>query len=224
MATQTHEVMATRVKWGFFALIGLCALAIIPVDERFLIDPADPHWAHIAPVKWLLLVHGLGGLTALTTGALQFSSRLRARTSLHRAIGRVYIGAVTVSAPLAIYIGTGPIEPVTIHVEQWFQGGLWWLSAIVALICIRNRHVALHRLWMMRSYGFTLIFILARVPDIFWKVGDQFLADLLWSLVAAALIAPDVIMTVQEVTRVRRARLRHRGQPAADSELAQMPA
>jgi hypothetical protein len=70
-----------------------------------------------------LLVHGLGGLTALTTGALQFSSRLRARTALHRAIGGVYIGAVTVSAPLAICIGTGPIELVTIRDEQWFQGG-----------------------------------------------------------------------------------------------------
>ena len=113
MATQSHELTATRLKWAFFAVIALCALAIIPVDERFLIDPADPHWGHIAPVKWLLLVHGLGGLTALTMGALQFSSRLRSRISFHRAVGRIYIGAVTVSAPLAIYIGTGPIEPIT---------------------------------------------------------------------------------------------------------------
>jgi hypothetical protein len=34
MATQTHELTATRVKWAFFALIGLCALAIIPVDAH----------------------------------------------------------------------------------------------------------------------------------------------------------------------------------------------
>jgi hypothetical protein len=213
MATQSHELTASRLKWAFFAVIAVCAIAILPVDERFLIDPADPHWGHIAPVKWLLLVHGLGGLTALTTGALQFSSRLCARVPFHRAVGRIYIGAVTVSAPLAIYIGTGPIEPSTIHVEQWFQGGFWWLSAIIAWICIRNRHVALHRMWMMRSYAFTLIFILARVPDIFWTVGDQFLSDLLWSLVAAALIAPDVIVTVQDLARVRRGRLR-RGSPA----------
>jgi hypothetical protein len=103
-------------------------------------------------------------------------------------------------------------------------GRLWWLSAIVALICIPNRHVALQRLWMMRSYGFTLIFILARVPDIFWKVGDQFLADLLWSLVAAALIAPDVIMTVQGSLQSAPGALAPRGQPAAQSELAQLPA
>ena len=44
----------------FFVLVGVGALLAIWADEKFLIDPADPHWKHIAPVKWLLLVHGLG--------------------------------------------------------------------------------------------------------------------------------------------------------------------
>lgn len=225
MTTQRQVTASDRLKWTFFALMGLAAVVALSTDERFLFNAADPHWQHIEPVKWLLLVHGLAGATALIFGVAQFSSRLRrSRPALHRTIGKIYITAVCIAAPVAIYIGTGPLEPVTIHVEQWFQGGLWLFSALMALVCIRNRRIDLHKAWMMRSYGFTLIFILARVPDAFVTVGDQLLADILWSLVAAALIAPDVILTVQEVHRTRRARAqrdRHGSQSeAADDGIA----
>src|SRR4029079_11945460 len=127
-----------------------------------------------------------------------------------RALGKVYITAVCISAPLAVYIGTGPLEPVTIHVEQIFQGGLWLASTFVAWACIRSGQMALHKAWMMRSYGFTLIFVLSRVPDAFIAhYSDQFLADMLWSLVVVALIAPEVIMTTLTLLKIRSARARH---------------
>src|SRR4051794_7596507 len=143
-----------RLKWAFFGIMGLCVLLVLWVDERFWFNPADAHLHRIAPVKWLLLVHGLGGATALVTGASQFSSRIRrTRIALHRTAGKVYLGAVTVSAPLAVYIGTGPLEPVSIRFEQYFQGGLWWLCAMIGWACIRNGQIAMHKAWMMRSYG-----------------------------------------------------------------------
>jgi uncharacterized membrane protein len=224
MATHTTHSQVTasdRLKWLFFGFMGLCALLVIWVDERFLINAADPHWKHIEPVKWLLLVHGLAGITALTLGAVQFSSRLRrTRPALHRAIGKVYIGAVCVSAPMAIYMGSGPLEPVTIHVEQWFQGGFWLFSALMALVCIRNKQIPLHKAWMMRSYAFTLVFIFSRVPDAFLAhYSDQFLGDMLWSLTAIALVAPDIILTIQDLTRIRRARARKLGGELANTEL-----
>jgi uncharacterized membrane protein len=213
MATITRPSYAApdRLKHAFFGLVGLCVLLVLWTDERFWLNPADPHWKHIDPFKWLLMVHGLGGATALTAGAFQFSSRLRSlRPAIHRTIGKVYIGAVTVSAPIAIYIGTSAAEPVTIRFEQYFQGGLWWLSAVTAWACIRNKQVAMHKAWMMRSYGFTLIFVLSRVPDAFMKsYTDQFLSDLLWSLVVVALIAPEIILTTQTLWRIRGAKARH---------------
>jgi len=202
---------ADRLKWSFFAFMGLAVLLVAWTDERFWFNPADPHWKHIAPVKWLLPIHGLAGLTALVAGAFQMSSRIRRqRTALHRALGKVYISAVCISAPIATYIGTGPLEPVTIHVEQIFQGGLWLASTLVAWACIRSGQMALHKPWMMRSYGFTLIFILSRVPDAFVAhYSDQFLSDMLWSLVIVAVIAPEVILTGQTLLRIRSAKARH---------------
>jgi len=202
---------ADYVKWSFFALMGLCVLLVLWTDERFWLDPANPHWKHVAPVKYLLMVHGLGGATALTAGAFQMSSRIRRlRPAFHRALGKVYIGAVSVSAPVAIYMGTSSLEPVTIHVEQVFQGGFWLLSAWIAYACIRSGQIALHKPWMMRSYAFTLIFITSRVPDAFIQsYSDQFLSDMLWGLVAIGLVAPELILTTQTLWRIRSAKARH---------------
>jgi uncharacterized membrane protein len=224
MATSTRAGDRTNpVKWAFFAFMGLCILLVLWVDERFWFNAAsDPHLQRIAAYKDLLILHGLGGATALTAGTFQMSSRIRrVRPALHRALGKVYISAVCFSAPIALYIGTGPLEPVTIHVEQVFQAGFWALSALIAWVCIRSNQMALHKAWMMRSYGLTLIFVLARVPDAFMDTEDnpQFLSDMLWSLVIAALIAPEIILTAQTLWRIRSAKAR-----AARAGAAAVPA
>ena len=115
-----------------------------------------------------------------------------------------------VGAPVAIYLGTSTLEPVTIRFEQYFQGGLWLASTLIAWACIRGGQMALHKPWMMRSYAFTLVFVLSRVPDAFIKnYSDQFLGDMLWGLVVVAVIAPDVILTAQTLLKVRSAKARH---------------
>jgi len=216
-SARSSSTASDVLKWFFFALMGLCLVAVVWFDERFWINPADPHWKHVAPVKWLLGLHGLAGVTALLVGAVQMiSTRIRRdRPALHRMLGKVYIGAVCISAPIATYIGTSTLEPVSIRFEQIFQGGFWLLSALVAWACIRSGQMALHKAWMMRSYGFTLVFVLSRVPDAFIShYSDQFLSDMLWSLVVVAIIAPEIILTAQTLLRIRGAKARH-GKAAA---------
>ena len=213
MATRMRRAAAAPdlVKYGFFVLLALSVPLVLWADERFLINPADPHWKHVAPFKWLLLVHALAGLTALTTGTLQMSSRIRRlRPALHRALGKVFIGSVTVAAPAALAITLAGFEPRSIVVEQWFQSGGWLISPWIAYACIRSGQMPLHKAWMMRSYAFTLIFIFSRVPDYFMPTeSDQFLSDLLWSLVVVAALAPELILTTQTLWRIRSAKARH---------------
>jgi len=219
MATKSRASAGSPdlVKWAFAALMVLSVLVVLWVDERFWINPADPHWKHIAPVlPRLLPIHGLAGLTALVTGALQMSSRVRSRVALHRTLGKVYIAAVCISAPIAIYMGTSTLEPATMRVEQIFQGGLWLVSALVAWACIRSGQMALHKAWMMRSYAFTLIFVLSRVPDAWISTyTDQGIADLLWSLVIVAAISPEMILTATALIRIRNAKARQARQAIA---------
>jgi len=224
MATSARSSAPTDLlKYSFFAILGLCILLVLWVDERFWFHAAtDPHLQRIAAYKTLLILHGLGGATALTCGTLQMSSRIRRlKPALHRTLGKVYLGAVCFSAPIALYVGTGPLEPVTIHVEQVFQAGFWALSALIAWACIRSNQMPLHKAWMMRSYGLTLIFIFARIPDAFMdtEADPQFLSDMLWSLVIVALIAPETILTAQTLWRIRTAKSR-RARAAGQEQLA----
>jgi hypothetical protein len=67
----------------------------------------------------------------------------------------------------------------------------------------------LHKAWMMRSYAFTLIFLISRVPDAFIpSYSDQFLGDMLWSMVVVAALAPELIITSQTLFRIRSAKAR----------------
>jgi hypothetical protein len=125
-------------------------------------------------------------------------------------VGKVFLGSVSVAAPAALAITLAGFEPRSIVVEQWFQSGGWLASPWIAYACIRSGQMPLHKAWMMRSYAFTLIFIFARVPDFFLATeSDQFLSDLLWSLVVVAALAPELILTTQTLWRIRSAKARH---------------
>lgn len=206
MASRTQRSATTgdRLKTGFFGALALCFAAVLWVDDRFWFDPSDPHYQRVLAYRALLMFHGLAGLTALTAGTLQMSSRIRTRNpALHRTLGQIYLAAVSLSAPVAIYIGVSTLEPASIRVEQVFQGGLWLGCALLAWVCARIGQMPLHRDWMIRSYGFTLVFVLSRVPDlVFSHYSDQFLSDMLWALLLCALAAPEVIGTVSAIARV----------------------
>ena len=194
-------------KWALFTVMGLLTLGVIHTDEHFLIDKTDEEWTHIAPFQWWLLIHGLAGFTALAIGPFQFSERLRrGNRKLHRVLGRIYIGAICIAAPFAIYIGShfNPDNALSNH-EDWAQAGGWMLCAVLAVIFAIKRNFVLHRQWVARSYGFTFVFIVARVPDIVgwhWKTEADFVTYR-WFLVFAALIVPDLILQADELVRRR---------------------
>jgi uncharacterized membrane protein len=198
-------------KWGLFAVMALLIAGVIWTDERFLIDPKDEEWAHIAPFQWWLLVHGLAGFAALFIGPFQFSERLRRQhTKLHRVLGRIYIGAICVAAPMAIYIGNNWDEDRSSIIEGWAQAGGWLLCAVLAVIFAVKRNIPRHRQWVARSYGFTFVFIMARAPHILswhWKAEADFVTYR-WFLVFAALIVPDLILQWDELFRRRAVKLR----------------
>jgi len=193
-----------RFRWAFFLFLAACVLLVIYVDERFLIDFHDPEWRHIAPIKWLLLVHGLAGATALFAGPFQFSDTLRrTQLTLHRWLGRIYVGAIFIASPMALFIGV-TFEKPQVAAEQPAQAGLWFLTTAIALVCVLQGKLPAHKSWMMKSYCFCLVFVFSRVTDaIPINFSDAALATFLWYLVAAALVGPDIVLTARDLWRRR---------------------
>ena len=94
-----------RPKYALFAGIFAMTAYVLYHNERFLVQPENPIWAHYTKYGWWLLLHGVAGASALFLAPLQFSDRLRKRyTKVHRVVGRIYVVGALVLAPLGAYV------------------------------------------------------------------------------------------------------------------------
>jgi hypothetical protein len=97
---------ATFLRRTTFVLLGIFTIATIYVHEGWLLKPADPEWAHIAPFRWWLIPHVATGIVAFLIAPLQFSASIRRRwLGLHRWLGRTYVFATLIASGAALYIG-----------------------------------------------------------------------------------------------------------------------
>lgn len=186
----------------FFAL-GLMTLFVLYHNERFFLNPRSGTWKFFYPVFGKLVVHALGGATALVLGAFQFSTRLRQRRpAIHRLCGRCYIAGVLIAAPMAVYLSfTHGIR--TMGTETTVQSCLWALTTVMALRAARKRNFDVHQQWAMRSYAVTLIFVVNRVilalPGA--PTTDAGAERLTWTLLVCALIVPQMIINWPQLFR-----------------------
>jgi len=109
-----------------------------------------------AAVQVALYVHIAGGAVALLAGPSQFSRRLRNRArTLHRALGRVYFGAVALAALAALVIAPWNSAGLVGVLGFGSLGVLWLWTGALALRAIRRRDVEVHQAWMIRNYALT---------------------------------------------------------------------
>lgn len=121
-----------------------------------------------------LYLHILGSLTAIVIGPFQFMGYLRKRfLGLHRILGKVYVGGI-----LFLGVPTGYYMAVFANGGSWAIVGfmllssLWLYSTWRAYSSARNRNIAAHQVWMIRSYAVTFAAVMLRVwtallPDMF---------------------------------------------------------
>jgi uncharacterized membrane protein len=202
VTSEGRRVRRTTTKYVLFAVLGLMTLFVLWNNERFFLNRQAPEWERLSPVRWHLLPHGLGGLIALTLGALHFSTTLRRRhVRLHRLSGKLYIISVFIAAPVAIWIAfiTSPwfLIPFTI-----IQASTWAFFTFVAYRCIRRGDVGPHREWMMRSYSIVLIFLEGRVlmaVPVLARHGMDAIVLVNWACLAVTLVVVECVIRWREI-------------------------
>jgi len=201
-----------RAKTVLFVLIAAMYAYVLVTNESFLINKADPEWAHIRPFQMWLLPHGMAAAFALFLGPFQFSERLRRKYLIvHKTIGYLYIAGCTIGAPLGIYI-------------QWFEerlgahrsftmaaaadATLWIFATSMALWFIRTGRMQQHRQWMIRSFSCALIFLEVRAISVFFQIPESLSETVVWCCVAAAYPIADLVLQVDEIMRTKSRRAR----------------
>jgi hypothetical protein len=111
----------------------------------------------------LLVTHIIFACIALITGFLQFIERIRIQNpKTHRFLGRTYVISVFISGLLALV--------VVFYIENFTKSLAFLTLTIVWLVTCWNgyrlavkRRFNEHRIWMMRSFGVTLVAVSARL-------------------------------------------------------------
>lgn len=187
----------------FAALLPLF-LFVLWHDERFIFIHSDGKWAYYFPVRWLVLLHVLGGLTALLIGPFQFSSRFRQRhLRVHRIMGRIYLASVAAAAIVALYVSV--IHQKDMHDRQWvFALDIAWLiTGSMAFAAVRNGNIEAHRQWIARNYAFTTVFVTVRVLGAL-PIPEVYGSESGWILLLATLLLTEVGLSWRSVFTNRR--------------------
>ena len=190
-------------KIGLWTVLFLMALSVLVLSEIPLLNPAHPLHAHFAAMRLLLVPHALAGILAICIGPLQFSTRLRQRyLKLHRTLGRVYVYAVFVGAPLAIIIAW----PSALFVGTLVQASAWFVTTLAALLTARNRQLQAHRQWMIRSYAVTFTFVSLRLLNpwpAYTKIPDPQYVPVIITVTMLSVFLPDIAFNWRELTTRR---------------------
>jgi uncharacterized membrane protein len=196
------------LKPAFWGVLGAMALSVTFYSEIPLLRSPQEQ-SYLGRIPWLIVPHVLAGVVALLSGPLQFSSRLRRRNPrFHRILGRCYVSAVFVAAPLAVVMATRNHNPQRIYftVANVVQAGTWVVATGAAFLTARNGYFQQHREWMVRSYAVTFTFVLTRVlqPIPAWNhIGRVGFATAIILITFGAILVPDVALHWRQLTTRR---------------------
>jgi uncharacterized membrane protein len=109
-----------------------------------------------AVVQLAFYLHvGFGGL-ALLLSPLLFVTQLRAwSTALHRAVGRVVLGAIAIAGVAGLVLAPHSLAGPVGTLGFGLLAVLWLVFAGTAFRAIRRSDVAGHRRWMVRTFALT---------------------------------------------------------------------
>jgi uncharacterized membrane protein len=195
---------SVQAKHVVLVVFGLMLLYVLLTRDRTLLDPNSFLRQRYAAIPWLMWAHGLPGAIALLLGMLQFSIRLRKRyLRLHRVLGRIYVGCVAISAPVAVAVAVALPTP-TLLPASMIQATGWLVTTATALYCVRTGRIQQHREWMTRSYPFAMVFVVARVilaiPAVD-RMGLVGIETVVWSVIATACFLPSFVIAWQALER-----------------------
>jgi uncharacterized membrane protein len=202
---RTNRSLSKHLLWYALGFAGISVLLYTDYPLVFHPAPGDHYHAKLIRDFVYLMPHAIAGILATVLGPFQFSTRFRQRhLSLHRLMGKVYIVSVCVAAPMVMIIGRGFDFPLVFMGD--LQASLWLLCTLAAFITARNRQIAIHRQWMIRSYAFTLNFIFSRLLNpipAYFNMSDTGLALTLALLTALYFFIPQIAFNWHELTTRR---------------------
>ena len=206
------SVIARVSKYVFIAAVALLGLRFFVKDAvPYMTDFTSEQYARFWDVRWWLVGHITGATLAILTGPFQFWLGLRRKhLHVHRVLGKVYLGGVSLGSAMAIYLAIASPVGAGYSFALLMLAAAWLTTSGMALMMILRRMIDLHKEWMIRSYVVTFAFVtfrwwndMAFIERIF---GDDAVVALIWASWVIPLGVTEVILQVRNANKVARER------------------
>lgn len=156
--------MSKKILWGFMTLsaivVALYALGLlaVPSIRPPFIQNLFTHFPEVT------VIHFIGGAIAIVAGAFQFSTSLRRKhLSVHRLLGRFYVGSIIFSGIAGLVLAVNSIGGFYVQTGFGLMAIFWLGTTFMAYRLIRQGDVRAHENWMIRSYAVTLAGVTLRL-------------------------------------------------------------
>lgn len=150
-------ITARQAGWGITTVLAL--LTALLISRYLTFDPAvffPEQRATYEAHRFSLYLHILGAMVALVLGPFQFSPGLRKRfLKGHRIVGRLYLLGCLAGGIGGLSMTRFAHGGFPAGMGFAMLGALWLIASAMALHRIRQRNVAAHREWMIRSFALT---------------------------------------------------------------------
>ena len=154
---------------GFFSFLMLRVIFIyIPVQTDISFLQLKQAYIHITEWRIAFFVHVYSSMFTLLAGFTQFSKLLlRRRPKLHRAFGYMYvIDVLMVTGPAGLLMSFYANGGISSRIAFVTLSVLWISCTAIALYKAIRKDFKSHRIFMIRSFAFTLSAVTLRI----WKV------------------------------------------------------
>lgn len=146
-------------------------------DIDFLIT--KQHIIHLDYYRLSFYLHIFSSLIIILSGFVLFSSKiLKNQASLHRIVGKLYVGLVLlISAPSGLIMAFHANGNLATKISFILLTILWWLFTYKGYSTIRKGDIKAHKNWMYRSYALTMSAITLRLAQMilnsFWELDPE---------------------------------------------------
>ncbi len=208
--------VSARPASGSLSLAKAAALtAVLAVAVFFVIKYVFHYYLNYNPagfsLYWtrraILLVHITSGMVALLIGPFQFSRRLRQRNlQLHRMLGRTYLIAVLCGSLAGMALAVTTTFGVIWGFSLFCLALAWITCGAMAFYAIKQRQIAVHQEWMVRTYIVTFAFVMFRLLNDYGPTSrlgapGQRQDVYIWASWVIPLMAAEVIMQLRRMRR-----------------------
>lgn len=113
--------------------------------------------------KWFFYPHILLGTISLVIGPLQLTKRSQRNPKLHKMLGKIYALAIFINIPMVPYLTLSATGGMGTTIAFLVLNVLWLWTTAIGVIRATQRKISAHKVWILRSYAITWVFVTFRI-------------------------------------------------------------